>query len=396
MQNMKILYSFPLRLGKPGIGMTAWHQVNGLIKQGVKVSLYCCSLEKALEGLSYVKETLKPFRFKLPVRVLGIDRTLCLHDKIVAESLKKQHNNIDILHCWPSGALATLATANGMGLKTVLERPSAHTRFVFEVTQKECRKLGMRLKKSHYAAYNLKRLVREEREFELADKLLCPSDFVIKTFQEQGFDLTKLVRHRYGYDPLAFSINQHHISESDYSQFKMLYVGECSPLKGLHYALQAWLESKASQNGKFLICGRMIPNYKKVIREYLKEPSIEYLGFRRNVQNFMHKSDVLVLPSLAEGSALVTYEARACGCVLLVSEAAGAICEHMRDGLVHTPGDIDTLREHIDLLASNRKLLARLRENSLSRMSNLTWEKAGQSLVASYRECLSNHRTSGG
>ena len=149
MQNMKILYSFPLRLGRPGIGMTAWHQVNGLIKQGVKVSLYCCSLEKALEGLSYVKETLKPFRFKLPVRVLGIDRTLCLHDRFVAESLKKQHNNIDILHCWPSGALATLATANGMVLKKVIELPSAHTRFVFEVTQKECLNLGMRLKKSN-------------------------------------------------------------------------------------------------------------------------------------------------------------------------------------------------------------------------------------------------------
>jgi len=140
----------------------------------------------------------------------------------------------------------------------------------------------------------------------------------------------------------------------------------------------------------------MIPNYKKVIREYLKDPSVEYFDFRRNVQDFMRKSDVLVLPSLAEGSALVTYESRACGCVLLVSEAAGAICEHMRDGLVHTPGDIDTLRKHIDLLASDRKLLARLRGSSLLGMPNLTWEKAGQSLVASYRKCLSNHRISGG
>jgi len=132
----------------------------------------------------------------------------------------------------------------------------------------------------------------------------------------------------------------------------------------------------------------MIPNYKKVVREYLKDPSVEYFDFRRNVQNFMRKSDVLVLPSLAEGSALVTYEARACGCVLLVSEAAGAICEHMRDALVHAPGDVETLRKHIDLLASDVKLLTHLRNKNLAGVSELTWEKAAQSLVAGYQQCL--------
>ena len=41
---------------------------------------------------------------------------------------------------------------------------------------------------------------------------------------------------------------------------------------------------------------------------------------RRNAQY-----SVLVLPSIEEDSALVTYVARASGCVLLVSDAAGAM-----------------------------------------------------------------------
>ena len=96
----------------------------------------------------------------------------------------------------------------------------------------------------------------------------------------------------------------------------------------------------------------------------------------------------MVVPSLAEGSALVTYEARACGCVLLVSDASGAICEHTKDGLVHKAGDVNTLSEHIKLLASDFKFLDILRANSLAGLPDLTWDKAAQVLAQIYRRCL--------
>ncbi|MCJ7777292.1 MAG: hypothetical protein MUP16_03150, partial [Sedimentisphaerales bacterium] len=97
-------------------------------------------------------------------------------------------------------------------------------------------------------------------------------------------------------------------------------------------------------------------------------------------------------PSLAEGSSLVTYEARACGCVLLVSEASGAVCEHMKNGLIHTPGDVKTLREQIDLLAFDSSLFTRLRNNSIAGISDLTWDKAAERLVIAYHECLNDKR----
>jgi glycosyltransferase involved in cell wall biosynthesis len=98
--------------------------------------------------------------------------------------------------------------------------------------------------------------------------------------------------------------------------------------------------------------------------------------------------DVLVLPSLAEGFGVVTLEARACGCVLLVSDAAAGACDHMKNGLVHKAGDVDSLRQHIDLLASNKGLLHSLQTNSLATISDLTWEKATERLVTAYHECL--------
>jgi glycosyltransferase involved in cell wall biosynthesis len=168
----------------------------------------------------------------------------------------------------------------------------------------------------------------------------------------------------------------------------MVFVGSCEPRKGLHYALDAWLASKACKNGTFYICGKYIPEYRKLLADKLAHPSVKEAGFLSNVAPLLQKCHVLILPSIEEGSALVTYEAKACGCVLLVSEASGAKCEHNKDALVHKPGDVATLREHIDMLASDAQLFSRLRTNSLSSIGELTWDKAAESLIRAYRKCL--------
>jgi len=364
--------------------------VSGLVKSGVQVILYCGALLDPIKGLHSQKETLKFGGLKLPLGLLGTRRSAALHDRIVARNLPRIHkkDRIDIVHCWPSGALETLKVARELGIKTVLERPSAHTAYVFKVTEDECKKLGLKLGRSHYAAFNEKVLAHEESEFAAADRLLCPSEFVVKTFLEKGFQENRLLRHQRGYDPAIFSPPSSGFDKRDGSPFTMVYVGDCFPLKGLHFALQAWVESKASKTGKFLICGRFVPQYKKLLKDYLAHPTVEYLGHVRDVERVMRCSHALVLPSLAEGSARVTYEARACGCVPLVSEASGAKCTHMHDALIHKVGDVATLREHIDMLASDRNLLLRLRNNSIAGVSELTWDKAAESLIRAYQECL--------
>jgi len=385
---LRILYSFPLRIGTVGIGMTGWHQVGGLIAQGVRVHLYAGSCEKDLNGLRTLRQTMVVCGVKLPYRLIGHRRVLMLHDKIVAISLRQLDDKIDIIHCWPSGALETLRTARKLGIKTVLERPSAHTRLVYEITARECNKLGIKLNKSHYAAFSERKLAREEEEFSAADKLLCPSKYVMKTFLERGFKENQLLLGRRGYDPAFFGPPEWSGSENGTHPFKMAYIGECNPLKGLHFALQAWVASEASKKGRFYVCGNFLPEYRKVLTPLLAHPSVEYLGFTQEVAKVMRKCDALVLPSLSEGFPKVTCEARACGCVLLVSDAASEACEHMKNGLIHAPGDVKTLREQIDLLASDNSLLSRLRNNSLAGVSELTWDKASERLVEVYRQCL--------
>jgi len=210
----------------------------------------------------------------------------------------------------------------------------------------------------------------------------------MKTFIEKGFKENQLLIGRRGYNPDVFYPEERFDREKKKYSFTMTYIGEGNPLKGLHFALQAWVASEASKDGRFYICGNILPEYREYLKPLLAQSSVECLGFTRDVAEIMRQCDALVLPSLSEGYGRVTCEARACGCVLLVSDAASTACEHMKNGLVHKAGDVDTLRQHIDLLASDVDLRESLRAHSLENIKNLTWSEAGKSLVAAYRECL--------
>ena len=107
----------------------------------------------------------------------------------------------------------------------------------------------------------------------------------------------------------------------------------------------------------------------------------------------MRGSDILVLPSIEEGSALVNYDGRGCGCVLLVSDASGAVCQHMENALVHSVGDVNTLADHFTLMDQDRALLKRLRASSLSTAHELTWSAAGVKMLQAYREILAETKT---
>ncbi len=145
-----------------------------------------------------------------------------------------------------------------------------------------------------------------------------------------------------------------------------------APGKGLHYALQAWLASGAAESGRFVVCGGFVPGYREAVAEWLHHPSVDVRGFVDDPGALMRESDVFVFPSVEEGSALVTYEAQASGCVLVVSDATGARVEHMRHGLVHSAGDLETLTEHLRWLNADRDQLARFRAATLAARGELT------------------------
>ena len=384
----RVLYSFPHKIGAARICTTAWEQVNGLAAAGADMVVYPGAVVRNLPAGVRVYPTLARGKLRIPYRALGHKRALAVHDRIVARRLPKLRGLIDIVHTWPSGALETLRAASKLGIPTVLERPNAHTRFAYEVVQRECERLGVDLPPDHEHAYNTEALRREEEEYRLADRLLCPSDFVVETFLGEGFSPEKLLRHVYGFDETVFYPAVGARPQSD--PFTMLFVGVAAVRKGLHFALEAWLRSPASADGRFLIAGEFLPAYEERLSPMLVHPSVHVLGHRDDVPTLMRTSDVLVLPSIEEGFGLVCVEALGSGCVPLVSDACTEVCRHMGNALVHSVGDVDALTEQLTLVYESPDLLARLRVGALATAPELTWAAAGVRLLSVYRDVIEN------
>jgi glycosyltransferase involved in cell wall biosynthesis len=389
-QPLRVLYSFAGRLGRTGIGVTAWHQVKGLVDEGVQVHLFCGTCDRDVPGAASLTETMRPVGIKIPYRLMGYQRAWSWHDSCVARAIRNGID-VDLVHAWPLAAAKTFVAAKERGIPTLLERPNTHTRFAFEVVAEELKKLQLSLPSGHSHRADPRRLAREEEEYKLADFLLCPADFVAKTFTDRGFSPSRIAMTQYGYDPAEFWPPA---TRPRKEGLTVGFIGSCEPRKGLHFALEAWSQSRAKKNGRFLICGRFVKGYREKLEPLLADETVQILGFTTNVPGVMRECDVLVLPSIEEGSALVTYEARASGCVLMVSDAAGARCEHMVDGLVHTARDVQAIREQFDMLADNPALLEKLRAASLAGVPTLTWQAAAKRLTSAYRRCLTRETVS--
>ena len=387
---IRVLYSYPQKIGAGRICTTAWYEVSGAAAAGAQITLFPGAVARSLPVNVDVRPTLARGRFRVPFGVFGQKRSLAIHDRIVARRLPRLAGQIDVVHTWPLGAEETLKAAAKLGIPTVLERPNAHTGFAYDVVARECERLGVALPPDHEHAYNAGYLAHEEREYQLADWLLCPSDFVVRTFLENGFPPEKLVRHAYGFDE---SIYYPDMTPRDQSRpLTMLFVGVAAVRKGLHFALESWLRSPASESGVFLIAGEMLPTYESRLSHMLAHPSVTVLGHRTDVSDLMRKSDLFVLPTIEEGSPLASFEALGSGCVPLVSDVCSEL-RHLENALVHPVGDVDALTHHITLLHEDRALLARLRAGAISTAPQFTWSQAGVRLVEVYRDVVNGvHR----
>lgn len=377
---MKILYSFPHPIGAPGIGTTAMQEVLGLLDRGHDVTVIATSAHSPSHALPKLISTMVIGGVRVPHRVLGMDNTMAYHDHRVASHLKRMRGAYDVVHCWPGATLATARAGAEVGVPTVREVPNTHTENAYKVVDRLCQELGIELPKGASHRPNPARLARERAEYDAAFRLLVPSEFVAETFRLRGFSQDRLLRHRYGFDPSVFKP----ATKRTPGGLRVLFLGSVGPRKGLHVALRAWVKSNASKDGSFAIYGRVEEGYQPVIEPYLQAPGVELHEFTSDVNEALQSSDVLLLPSFEEGSALVTYEAQGCGVIPLVSDAAGAMCTHDVTGFVHPAGNVEVLTKHLDHLSDDPARRDQMRSAILDRRDTLTWAAAAEQLELCY------------
>jgi glycosyltransferase involved in cell wall biosynthesis len=380
---MRILYSFPHALGAPGIGTTAVNQVLGLLARNHDVQVFAASTHKTSNFPdTRIANTMVFGGVRVPHKVLGMDRTMALHDRRVASYLARHASEFDVVHCWPGAALSTSNAASAAGLPSLREVPNTHTANAYAVVAQLCTDLGIDLPRGHSHRTNASRLEREEEEYGASYRLLVPSDHVLSTFLDRGYPREKLLRHQYGFDDAIFMPP----TDRKPGAFHAVFLGAVEPRKGLHIALEAWRRSASHERARFSIYGRVVEEYRPAIEPYLQLPNVELHDFTNDPAAVLQSADVLVLPSFEEGSALVTYEAQGCGAVPVVSDAAGAQCLHGVTGMIHPTGSVDVLAQHFAQLIGDPALIRKLQANVLQQRDELTWAAAAKRLEHCYDE----------
>ncbi|WP_154675066.1 glycosyltransferase family 4 protein [Parafrankia elaeagni] len=383
----RVLYSFPHPMGGPGIGNLAYHQVLALWRQGISVDVMCLSLARPLPPGVRVIPTLAAAGYRLPPRAIGVRRARDYHDRLVAAVVRRGRHNV--VHAWPRASRRTLTAARAVGAAGLREVPNTHTGQAFEVVAREAERIGCPLPEDAPHAFNPDVLHTEMAEWAAATRLLVPSEVVAETFLARGFTEDRMVRYRYGYDPQAFPVpTEQEFHRPAGAPLRVVFAGYCDARKGLHLLLEAWERADLRGRAELTVCGAFEPGYRTRVASDLCRQEVRTRGFVEDVSSFLRGADILVLPSVEEGSALVTYEAQASGCALVVSRQAGAVVTHGEQGLVHEAGDVTALAGDLARLADDRQLLTRLRRGALRARDHLTWDRAGVALMDAYCEAL--------
>ncbi len=248
-------------------------------------------------------------------------------------------HHIDIIHLTTSGQLGIIRDIGVMFIAKLFKKPVIyHIRYgripqISEENTREWRMMSIAIMKAHTViAIDTATRNTVKKHLPLANIVLIPN----------CIDLS---------DIPSFSIPES-------SQKTVLFAGWVVPTKGVTELLEAWSQIK-HEGWKLQLVGPNIESYKQELMENYQYKSIQFLGEmpHNKVMELMATCDIFVLPSYTEGFPNVVLEAMTHGKSIVASNV-GAIPEMLDGecGLLVKPQDVQSLREAIEFLLSDRNL----------------------------------------
>ncbi|MDR3546817.1 MAG: glycosyltransferase family 4 protein [Candidatus Pacebacteria bacterium] len=216
------------------------------------------------------------------------------------------------------------------------------------------------------------------------DYLIAMSPFARQSYIDNGFPEEKIF--------MAYpDINRGRFAPSEKKDklFRVVYVGYTTPLKGLHYLLDAW-NNAALDNAELILVGghgeaslALRKQYDEIITA---DSNIKWVGSTQTPEQYYRDASVFVFPSLTEGFGRVTLEAMACGLPVITTENARGIVEDGKTGFVVPIRDSAALAEKIKYLYNHRDEVAAMGREARKAVENK--KPFGEAVYKIYQEIL--------
>lgn len=275
----------------------------------------------------------------------------------------------DTLYVFNGAGLELLQHARRWGLRTIVDQTAAPVAVEQRLISEE-RARWPGWEAADTVADNWAAMAaREAAEWELADLIVCGSDYVRDALVDQSVVLNRCSVVPYG----TRGGNQPDSARSfGHGQLRILYVGSVCLRKGAGYLMEAARRLR-SESIKFRMVGPVQVSH-AATRELRRWLDLAGPVPRSEMRREYEQADLLVLPTVSEGSANACYEALSAGLPVITTPNAGSVVRDARDGFIVPVRDVETLVNRITTLACDRDLLRLLSKSALERSSQFTWE----------------------
>ena len=159
-----------------------------------------------------------------------------------------------------------------------------------------------------------------------------------------------------------------HPATFSHNWFNLAIVGRIDKVKGHDVAIRALATQEAPLDAHLHIIGTgpRETDLRELAEAYGVSDRVHFLGFQRNIYQYLAHSDVILMPSLHEGLPYTLLESMALGTPLIASQVGGLaeILNNNVTGILIPPGDYQALAKAIILLRNDSELRQLLGENA--------------------------------
>jgi len=297
---------------------------------------------------------------------------------LVDRKFLKLMDKYDIAYLWPGCSIDVFTKLKQKHKKIVIECVNCHQQVAKDILDKESVLLGG--VQTHTITNS--DIEEEMVKLQMADFMFSPSPQVTASLIKMQVDESKIIETSYGLDKDdLIAVHSKAPIDDVNTPFTALFVGSVIPRKGIHLLLDYW--KTAGVEGKLKVIGKIEPTAQAIVSAYQNDPSIEFISFTNDLSSHYQNADIFIMPSLEEGSPLVTYLAIGSGLPCLVSPMAGdGVIRHNIDGYIISSHDKGMWVAAIQKLASDESLRLKFAKASRQRAEDFLWPEVAQRRAA--------------
>ncbi len=265
----------------------------------------------------------------------------------------------------------TFAAAHARGLACIYELPIAHWQTVQRLLHEEAQRLPEWRRTIQGLDDSPAKLERKSCELELADAIVVPSRFVMDSLPAHIRSTKRCVLAPFGAPSTDARADEGRRETG--GPLRVMFAGAMTQRKGLA-DLFAAMRLLNRRDVELVVLGALNAPMSFYRSQY---DAFVYEGTRSHadVLAVMRTCDVLALPALVEGRALVQQEALASGLPLIVTANAGGddLIEEGRTGFLVPIRSPEAIADRIAWFADHRQFLPDLRRHAVRKAVETSW-----------------------